>query len=315
MACLFSYNDSRNVILGGQAMVEEAIPAYEKMYFEIWELAQRYQGFTAFRVIGSSHDQRMIPMLEIGRGEQVLFCLSGLCGTWQEIPLLLNRMAKEYCQAYEFGWMLEDFYPVRLLLDQFRICLIPLLNPDGYEIRKKGLSGIRNPVSRQMLAMQQIAVKSFSANARSVDLRRNFPTTGCRKKCLGQQPGSENETKALMRILQEYPSIGLLSFTENPLKKNTGKMEYLFSYHQKTVRMARHLQKYAGKENIRIRPGTSGRRHLILPPGSPEQYYAEKIRRPSLQVVLPPARSNSKDEKRYREIRLLPLEYLFALTS
>ena len=40
--------------------------AYEALYYSLWELAQRYSEFTQFRVIGKSHDERLIPMLEIG---------------------------------------------------------------------------------------------------------------------------------------------------------------------------------------------------------------------------------------------------------
>ena len=39
---------------------------YEAIYYSLWEAARRYSGFTQFRVIGKSHDDRMIPMLEIG---------------------------------------------------------------------------------------------------------------------------------------------------------------------------------------------------------------------------------------------------------
>ena len=46
---------------------------YENIYYLLWEAAQRYQKFTQFRVIGKSHDDRMIPMLEIGTGDLCIF--------------------------------------------------------------------------------------------------------------------------------------------------------------------------------------------------------------------------------------------------
>ena len=40
------------------------------------EMTQRYQEFCQFRVIGSSHDERMIPMIEVGKGKDVhILCL------------------------------------------------------------------------------------------------------------------------------------------------------------------------------------------------------------------------------------------------
>ena len=83
---------------------------YEKIYYTLWELSQRYQEFCQFRVIGSSHDERMIPMLEVGKGSEVIFCVTGLDGTQKLLPGLLLKMVQEYCIAYECRWQLEDFY-------------------------------------------------------------------------------------------------------------------------------------------------------------------------------------------------------------
>ena len=44
-------------------------------------MASRYSSFCQFRVIGNSHDDRMIPMLEIGTGAQLIFCVAGIDGT------------------------------------------------------------------------------------------------------------------------------------------------------------------------------------------------------------------------------------------
>ena len=46
---------------------------YEAIYYSLWEAARRYSSFTQFRVIGKSHDDRMIPMLEIGQGDACIF--------------------------------------------------------------------------------------------------------------------------------------------------------------------------------------------------------------------------------------------------
>lgn len=35
---------------------------YEAIYYSLWEAARRYSSFTQFRVIGKSHDDRMIPI-------------------------------------------------------------------------------------------------------------------------------------------------------------------------------------------------------------------------------------------------------------
>ncbi|MFR7901136.1 MAG: M14 family zinc carboxypeptidase [Ruminococcus sp.] len=88
--------------------------------------------------MGNSHDDRLIPMLEVGNGAQMIFCVAGIDGTQNLLPRLLIQMAEEYCRAYECGWQLEEFYEVKKLLDKIRICFLPLLNPDGYEINQSG---------------------------------------------------------------------------------------------------------------------------------------------------------------------------------
>ena len=82
-------------------MPKEQNHTYEKLYYTLWELAGRYSGFCQFRAVGNSHDDRLIPMLEVGNGAQMIFCVAGIDGTQNLLPRLLIQMAEEYCRAYE----------------------------------------------------------------------------------------------------------------------------------------------------------------------------------------------------------------------
>ena len=104
---------------------------YEDRYYEMWEMSQRYRQIAQFRIIGKSHDERMIPMIELGKGNSCIFCLSGLTGPDRQTPKFLIRMIQEYTKAWESGWKIEEIYDVREALDKWRLCFIPLLNPDG----------------------------------------------------------------------------------------------------------------------------------------------------------------------------------------
>ena len=57
---------------------------YEAIYYSLWEAARRYSSFTQLRVIGKSHDDRMIPMLEIDR-EMPVFSV------WPVFPERMDR--------------------------------------------------------------------------------------------------------------------------------------------------------------------------------------------------------------------------------
>ena len=75
-------------------MSTEQMGTYEKIYFALWELGQRYGNFVQFRVIGRSHDDRMIPMLEIGKGDTCIICLSGVESGDRNLPEYLCPLQK-----------------------------------------------------------------------------------------------------------------------------------------------------------------------------------------------------------------------------
>lgn len=291
--------------------------SYEKLYYSLWELAGRYSSFCQFRVIGNSHDERMIPMLEIGTSQQAIFCVSGIEGTQKIMPLLLQKMAEEYCRAYECGWELEELYQVKNLLNKIRICIIPLLNPDGYEITRNGFGTIRNPIYRQMLRMQSIPAKDFGYNVRGVDISHNFPTFHYIHSRMGEEPASENETKALVRMIQEYESRGLLTFGQS------GREIIYFHSQQglgslpKSYRLARHMQK-SSSYHLEREQMTEPSKQKYKGMGTPEQYYIQTRKQPAFRIKVPAPtnRENIGEEERKRifeEIHLLPLEYIFSL--
>lgn len=292
----------------------EALNTYEEIYYNLWEIAQRYSSFTTFRIIGNSHDQRMIPMLEIGRGQFCIFCISGIQGQDTGASKYLSRLAKEYAQAYEFGWLLEEFYDMRKLLDEIRICLIPILNPDGCEVFQRGYASIQNPIYRQMLRMQNRPKEEFLGNARGVVLNENFPTEYFRRRQYRDQPGSENETRALIRIMQEYESRGLLIFgTDNP-QIQWFPEKHCHSSFRKTHRLARHLQKCSGYPLMKYEIAGNKNRQEQISTGSAEQYYTELTKQAAFTILMK-LPEKEEGEKAYEELRILPAEYIFSLTS
>lgn len=289
---------------------EKELCIYEKVYFSLWEMGQRYSDFVQFRVIGQSHDDRMIPMFEIGKGESCIFCISGMEGGDGEIPEYLLQTAEEYCQFYECGWIMNESYEVKKLLDEVKICFVPILNPDAYEIAARGYGAIRNPVYRQMLKMQNRPTEEFPCNARGIELKRNFPTNYYQRQRIHQEPASENEVRALIGILQEYKSVGLLTFGYSHGKIIYSRQEKGFAYNQRNYRLARYLQKCSGYRLEKGMTFTDYQKQRIANPdmGTLEQFYAEIIRQPSLAIEIPVSHRDIN-----KEIRLLPLEYIHSI--
>ena len=102
-------------------MSTEQMGTYEKIYFALWELGQRYGNFVQFRVIGRSHDDRMIPMLEIGHGDSCIFCVGGFSGTDGKMSDMLTLAAAEYCKTYECRWMIQDLNKFRTVVAEKEI--------------------------------------------------------------------------------------------------------------------------------------------------------------------------------------------------
>ena len=80
---------------------------------------------------------------------------------------------------------------------------------------------------------------------------------------------------------------------------------------RKITDWARHLQKCSGyrlEKGLQVvRESKSGAKPEM---GSPEQFYAEVIRQPSLAIEIPEYRKDDMEE-----LRLIPLEYLYSLNS
>lgn len=279
---------------------------YENIYYQLWEASQRYSSFTEFRVIGKSHDDRMIPMLEIGTGDTCIFCVAGFSGVDRMMADRLTDVTLELCRNYECEWTVKEFYEVKKLLDQIRVCIIPVVNPDGYEIGRKGYGAIRNPIFRQMLKMQDIPCDEFVCNARGMDPALNFPTSFYSRKKIHQQPASENETRALIRIFQEYGGRGLLVFCGAGKKIVYYRQDQRFSTGQRCHNLARHLKKCTNGRLERFSVDTektNGKRST----GRPEQFYGEMIHQPAFRIEIPVAE--------IQELILLPLEYIYSLVQ
>lgn len=288
-------------------MDEINVSAYESIYCRLRELSQRYRDFTRFRMIGQSHDERVIPMLEIGKGRDVLLCTAGIYGREKKNVEFLLRMAGEYCQAYECSRLIDRQYPVEELLDQTSLCVIPLVNPDGYEISRRGFSVIGNPVLRQMLKMMRKQSADWKCNARGVDLQGNFPTEGYERSSIHDRAASENETQALIHVFKEYDSVGYLDFRDRETVRRRSRNTLFFCYSKKGKKLARSLSRLS---HMRER---SQERIPTYVGSSALEYYSELTGNPAVAVE-----TLDEDEietvqdfqEVYEELKTVPLEFL-----
>ena len=215
--------------------------SYEDIFQGMEELSRRYPDFTVCRSIGTSHDGRDIPMMRVGLGKKTLVLTAGIHGRETVNPVLLVKMLEDYCQAFQdreerYG------YPVQTLLNGCSVVVIPLVNPDGYEIALRGFSVIHNPVLRQLCKMKEIGWQHWKYNARGVDINRNFPCRSYIQQQLGEYPASENETQALIQVFQDYDTLGYVDFHSRGRIIYYYRQAMPFAYNQRNHKLARYLQ-------------------------------------------------------------------------
>ena len=160
------------------------------------------------RVIGRTMLGRAIFALELG-GPRRSLMVTGLSGTESELCAISLRFAEALLQQIADNKLFCGV-AVRQAFKESGITLIPCCNPDGLEIVCRGLQST-GTMQRTLRPLVQDA-SAWQANARGVDLRRQFPAgfsayqaaflarhpnTPCASGYPGTQPLTEPEAQAL----------------------------------------------------------------------------------------------------------------------
>lgn len=148
-------------------------------------------------VIGESVMGRSIPMLTLGehRESRGVLYVGGMHGTDPYTPAVLLRFVRDYADFLKAG---KRIYAVSMpyLYASRTIHVVPMLNPDGYAIRRGGVSDI--PIADRL--RQQNGSDDFSAwryNARGIDLAENFIQSAADTAAAGFHMEREPEVSAL----------------------------------------------------------------------------------------------------------------------
>ncbi|HEV2705714.1 MAG TPA: M14 family murein peptide amidase A [Pyrinomonadaceae bacterium] len=128
--------------------------------------------------LGQSSQKRPIVASVHGRGKRHVLILGGIHGD----ELHTDAVAREFAAS-----LLKEAAP-----EDLTVIVVPSINPDGVAASKR-------------------------VNANGVDLNRNFPTANWNNKAQdarhfpGQQPGSEPETRIVMKLIERYSPELLIS--------------------------------------------------------------------------------------------------------
>ena len=147
--------------------------------------------------------------------------------------------------------------------------------------------------------------------ARAVDINRNFPCKSYIQQQFGEYPASEQETQTLIRVFEQWDTIGYLDFHSRGRIIYYYRQAMPFSYNQRNHKLARYMQKLSnyslGKQEEEYLSRLNG--------GSPVNYYSELLHKPAITVETVEENADfpmdpSCQERTYEEIRMLPLEII-----
>lgn len=171
-------------------------------------------------IIGESVDNRNIYSIEIGKGNKTLLIDANIHAAETANTPLLVKLMIDIVNNYEKGD--KD---LKTKLNNYKIVILPCINPDGYEVYNFGIESINNRSLWIYKNKGNIDFENFKHNANGVDINRNMPTQNAglyyKGKSLiksvsleksfsktayfgGKSLGSEPETRALIYFMLKH---------------------------------------------------------------------------------------------------------------
>ncbi len=184
-------------------------------------LGERYP-FMGITGLGESVLGRSIPLVTVGEGEKAVLYVGAHNGTEWLTTVLLLRFLNEFGEQYQNTGRIFQ-YSLPYLLSTRTVYVIPMLNPDGVVYSLEG-------IDREHILYERVCsmnggtaeLRDWQANARGVDLNRNYAYGFARRKACeaelgvlsggkngfsGEMPESEPEIGALCNFLRYNQSI------------------------------------------------------------------------------------------------------------
>lgn len=198
---------------------------YEMMEKDLEKLLYKHKGKIHIDSMGKSWDKREIYRIAVGRPDaarKILFT-GAIHGREYITARLLIKQTEQFLESISKSG--KDY-------ENTTVYVIPMVNPDGVALCHRGAEGIRDKKLRQEILKikRQDAKKKadceyfirWKANARGVDLNRNFDafwgkyesgnSSPSSEKYKGEYPESEIETKLLTNFTRKEKFSATVSY-------------------------------------------------------------------------------------------------------
>ncbi|MGN1123799.1 MAG: M14 family zinc carboxypeptidase [Eubacterium sp.] len=219
--CAFSSTayakDGKNSIVS----TDHQIYSYKELEQDLAQLEEKYPNRCAVNILGQTADERNIYEVRIGNenAKKHLIVLANIHAREYMTTQLCMKQIEYYLKYYNKS---IDSIPVAEVFDEVAVHFIPSLNPDGTAISQYGFDAIRNEDLRKWLKKTNASPTQWKANARGVDLNRNwdiqFKKAGKRGplQYTGSRGNSEKEIKAVLKLVEQlqenYKIVGEINY-------------------------------------------------------------------------------------------------------
>lgn len=252
---------------------------YDEIINTCIALKNTYEPLISLKSIGISHDNRELFMIKIGYGNKTIICSAGVHARETINPIVLLRIIEEYANSY-YWYKSINGINLRSLFEEYSLIFVPLLNPDGYMIAMYGYDAIRNNILKQKCISKQVEHQEWKYNARAIDLNRNFPSVNFKPTKEMRSSLSENETKALVYVFNQYKSLSYIDFHSRGESIFYFRQELNHEYNKRQREIALAIKAVTGYElenpSDEIPINDSG--------GNTVHYYCEMFKMPSITV-------------------------------
>ncbi len=189
---------------------------YTEYKKDLRQLEKKYSEYCQVRVIGQSADDRNLYEVILGnpQAKKHLIVIANLHGREYMTTQLCMKQIEYYLKKYNKK---INGTKVSKVLNKVAIHYVPSCNPDGTAISQFGYNAIRNKSLRAALKKMPGSTVKWKANARGVDLNRNwavaFRKGGTRGYAgfHGNKAASEPEVKALVKMVNRIEKEGTIS--------------------------------------------------------------------------------------------------------
>lgn len=228
---------------------------YQKTTDFINELTSKYNVPEKI-IIGHSALGREIAALKFGKSPNTVLYAACFHPLEDLTVNLMLKFSEDLASLYERG---DNAAGINLAgaLNERSLVIIPLINPDGLEIRRKGF-GAAGKYEKMLRENTKAHCSLWNANARGVDLNHNFDAGHSILKAMlsekgfdvprerfyaGEEPESEPETKAICDFCRSHRVVSVYAF-------HSQGEEIFYSYGERTPKksalIAEMLSSFSG---------------------------------------------------------------------